>query len=164
MAARRPFSASDVLRNVSPRKSIGGTFLSVNKFAHLRSASPSPDPGPDGRNRSRSVSQKRKNSDGCSTISYANVVNPGAASSTDNACVPVPAPGSLPDENTVMEVTKVKSIVEKVDKEIREANADGTVLSVLKSIHDAIGLLCNAVLKPGSRESPPPHFRRLRQV
>jgi hypothetical protein len=157
MAARRPFSASDVLRNVSPRKSIGGTFLTVNKFAHLRSASPSPDPGPEGRNRIGSVSQKRKNSDDGNGPTYANMVcNTGAGSGTEHVSVPAPTYSVQADEKSVMEIIKVKSITEKVDKEISEANADGTVLSILKSINDAVALLCNAVLKPGQPGAAPP--------
>jgi hypothetical protein len=159
MAARKPLSASDVLRATSPRKSISGTFLSVNKFAHLRPQSPGPAspavpaPAPDGRIRLGSASQKRKNSDGsnANVNSYANIAaNSGTGSGTFLSSGSATSNTSYaPNEELVMKITKVKSITEAVDKDIGDANADVTVLAILKNINDAISGLCDAVLTPG---------------
>ena len=52
----RPISASDALRQVSPRKLIGSTFNTVNRFSFLRDVSPAPPLGT--RGRSVSISER----------------------------------------------------------------------------------------------------------
>ena len=68
----KPISASDVIRQFSPRKTIGNTFFSSNRFAHLRSQSPAESVRSDSSYRGRSESRKRKNDDN-GAASYASV-------------------------------------------------------------------------------------------
>jgi hypothetical protein len=149
MAARKPISASDALRTASPRKAIGGTFYTVNKFNPLRDKSPNPVqatvPDQESRERTGSVSQKRKNSDGNteSDNSYANIVAGASCSDTGT------------DDIFLVEAIKVKSLCEKTDCDIRDANADGTVLSILKSLNDAISGLCTAAINERTKKNVP---------
>jgi hypothetical protein len=150
-------SASDALRVSSPRKAIGGTFYTVNKYNPLRDKSPVPAPvtNPDAeiRDRTGSVSQKRKNSDGnddSGNNSYAQVTS-GAGG---NVVVPDT------DDTFLLEAIKVKSLCEQTDRDIRDANADGTVLAILKSMNDAISGLCVAAINEKAKKNnkivPPP--------
>jgi hypothetical protein len=137
MAARKPFSASDVLRTASPRKYL------ANRFNVLREPSPAPDP--DNRSRSGSVSQKRKNSDDGNVPSYSAVLSSGLAA-------PAPTVVILSEEK-VVELTMVKSICEKVSSDIAGSDADPRVLTILGSINDAVLKLCNVVSTPSANQS-----------
>jgi hypothetical protein len=154
MASRKPFSASDVLREASPRKSIGGTFLSVNRYNNL-SRDSSPASSQDGRARTGSTSQKRKNSDGNNSVSYAYMCagTNGVASASGNGGGAAFETGISRDEKLVFEVTKVRSLCEKANVEIGDANADVTVLTVLKTLSEAILTLCDAVAAPKSNSN-----------
>jgi hypothetical protein len=148
MATRKPFSASDVLRAVSPRKMIANSFLTVNKFNHLsRDNSPARDssPGPDNRARLGSTSQKRKNSDNNNT--YAGACSGSGSASGGESLAPV----QPRDDSYMMSLVKVKSLCEKADCEIGEANADVTVLAVLKTLNESIRGLCEAAIQKEER-------------
>jgi hypothetical protein len=54
--------------------------------------------------------------------------------------VPVPAPGPG--------IAKIKSICDKVTKDISEADADPVILSISSSLNEAIGLACDLHKKP----------------
>ena len=72
----KPISASDVLRQYSPRKMVGNTFFATNRFSHLRVPSPADSVRSDFSSRDRSVSRKRKNDDNVGH-SYASVASSG---------------------------------------------------------------------------------------
>jgi hypothetical protein len=134
-------SAFDVLRSTTPRKVIGNTFFTANKFNHLtRDASPVPasqqDTGNENRQRLGSLSQKRKNSDTDVVLSYATAASGAQA----------PDPESN-EEEYMLELTKVKSLCEKANVDIGESNADVGVLAILKTINDAVLGLANAATK-----------------
>jgi hypothetical protein len=137
MAARKPYSASDILRAASPRKHLGNTFFTANRFNHLLEPAPAPAVTPD-RPRAGSFGQKRKNSNDGSTLSYATVVSgPDPVFGTANA--------TSSTEHVQIELTKVRSLCEKAAIDISESNADVGVLSILKTINDAVFGLCNVV-------------------
>jgi hypothetical protein len=161
MAARKPFSATDVLRANSPRKTIGNTFLTVNKFNHLIDTPPSPSPGAapapapapgtDSRPRLGSVSQKRKISDGSNANSYASIAsNVGSGPGTGTGSYMY---ANTQDENLIMEVTKIRSLLDKVDKDIGEATADISVLSILKNLQEAVSGICDGISKPANGDN-----------
>ena len=125
----RPISASDALRQVSPRKLIGSTFNTVNRFSFLRDISPAPPLG----TRGRSVSNKRKNS---SELSYA------AATSKS-----IDPPTISPDSGTVLlqeNLAKVRSLCDTIEKDLGDLQCDPAILLVLGKLCEAVRLTNNA--------------------
>ena len=104
-----PILASDALRQLSPRKLVGTSFFSGNRFSTLRDQSPALS------GRDRSVSQKRKVSNG---NSYAAVAGSSA-----------PLPTSLvPDmseliNNSNIGIAKVKSVIDSVSAEVTASSS-----------------------------------------
>jgi hypothetical protein len=134
----KPFSASEVLRNNSPRELIPGTFQNVNRYHHLRDESPAPDGA-----RGRSPSIKRKSPSEPNEYSYAQ-----AASASDNSELPSnhdssseASSGSANVEQIQVNIAKVNSLCENVCTNICETNCDPTIISAISQLSEAIKLV-----------------------
>jgi len=119
---RKPLSASDALRQVSPRKLLGNS-LNNNRFNFLRE--PSPAPSSPGKFRDRSVSVKRKSNEG---NSYADVAAAGTSSSSQTAFY----------EDISETIAKVSSLCEKTETALRSLGAEPEIIQVLQDLSDAV--------------------------
>jgi hypothetical protein len=169
----KPFSASDVLRNESPRKMIQGTFLTTNRYSELQSSrdsSPCPGSPASFRDRSRSASTKRKSSN---DLSYA-----GAAS--QNVLLPEPNTPLECNNNLArcvdqlnVNFAKVNSLCDKACSDISETSCDPNIIAVFTLLCDAVkvvnssqGELTKLIENQGSQPPPlpPPATQRARPV
>jgi hypothetical protein len=116
----KPLLVSSVLRQVSPRKTIGTSFCHVNMFDHLRDASPGPVP------RTRVNSVKRKAADG---PTYADKVASNVTVASEQLCK---------KEKLQIEISKVNSICDKVADEIRGDGIDPKMVIIFSFLCDAI--------------------------
>ncbi len=124
-----PKSASDVLRQVSPRKMIGNSFFSQNRFSNLRESSPvARSISRNGRDRSQSV--KRKIDSG--QISYARVTAGPDKVVQDEATLAQIEAASL-------DLAKVQSLSTKISESILNLDVDDPIKAILNDMCDAIG-------------------------
>jgi hypothetical protein len=139
--------ASTALRLRTPQKS----FLTPNRFAPLRDASPVPI----GRERSGSV--KRKEPEGPSFASVA---------AGNNVLPPVINLPSGDLSNLTLDVATVSSLVEKAAKDVNDVDMDPAVVSVFSTICEAMRGICRVQDKivtasfksVGQAQSPAPDF------
>ena len=118
---RKPLSASDALRQISPRKLLGNS-LNTNRFNFLREPSPTPFSP---KVRDRSLSVKRKTSD---QPSYAEAAASRSATTFSAAFM----------EDISENLAKVTSLCEKADTALRTQGAEPEILQVLQDICDAV--------------------------
>ena len=121
----KPKSASDVLRQLSPRKTIGSAFFSGNRFNSLRDRSPSLSVRSISTNRDRSVSAKRKAND--DQPSYAAIT--GCTSDM------------FQDDNTEamnIKLAKIRSVCDDAASALAQHVADPGIISVFGNIIDAL--------------------------
>jgi hypothetical protein len=133
----RPYLATAVLRQLSPRKTIGSSFYTVNRFDNL-SRDPSPNPSVCSENdfRGRSASIKRKFDD-LPVITYA-----GAASaSVHTGSTPVPTADAAFVEKVTLDVVKVQSICEKVSSDLGKVDMQPEVASIFNDLCSAVGII-----------------------
>ena len=126
----KPKSASDILRQLSPRKTIGTSFFNANRFNPLRDNSPASSVRSISSIRDRSASTKRKSSEDLQ-VSYATVTKASA----------------LPDiyqvtENIGTTLTKVRSLCESAAGELATVVADPKVISILGTLVEAVRGSC----------------------
>ena len=123
----KPVPATTVLRQLSPRKTIGTSFFTANRFNHLRDSSPANSVA-----RSRSISQKRKNSD---EVSYASKAKQSLSFSQSlSTC-------SSELEKAEIEIAKVKSVCDKVGSAIVEKDIYPELAAIFGDICEAIRTL-----------------------
>jgi len=131
----KPKSASDVLRQLSPRKVIGTSFFTGNRFSSLRDQSPALSSRARSQSsvRDRSVSSKRKPEDDTSW-SYAAITgnNPRSGQST------LEAAGNL---NT--KLAGVRSLVDLAAKQLSEESTDPKLIPILGCILEALTSSCD---------------------
>jgi hypothetical protein len=133
----RPFLATTVLRQLSPRKTLGTSFFAPNPYAVLREPSPVPSVCSDAEFRSRAGSVKRKNNEDTGT-SYANVVS---ASDTRTATGPVIViPDPLVDKVNV-DVVKVNSLMDKVSTDLGKVEIPPEVACIFNDLREAVCII-----------------------
>jgi hypothetical protein len=133
----RPFLAKTVLRQLSPRKTVGSSFFTVNRFDNLsREASPNPSICSESEFRGRSASIKRKNPEP-QGASYAGV----AAGSVISIPVPTPAPDETFVEKVTLDVVKVQSICEKVSSDLGKIEMQPEVACILNDLCSAVSII-----------------------
>ena len=133
----RPISATDFLREKSPRKTLGPPGFSSNRFNILRSESPAAA-SENGSYRERSLSVKRKHNN---NASYANAAKRAASSTTvANSPLPDQSSSTVFDELETVEVNiaKVSSLCETVEAQLSEANFDPAIISTFGEIITAL--------------------------
>ena len=128
---RVPISASSALKQLSPRRNLGNSFFSNNRYNYLKETdAPSSPTG--NRDRSRSQSVKRKNPEG---NSYASIASNGLSR---------PQPAFFPSDNLLeaaeVGVAKVKSICDKVISDLSATTVDPVIITALSDICEAIRL------------------------
>ena len=128
---RVPISASSALKQLSPRRNLGNSFFSNNRYNYLKETdAPSSPTG--NRDRSRSQSVKRKNPEG---NSYASIASNGLS---------CPQPAFFPSDNLLeaaeVGVAKVKSICDKVISDLSATTVDPVIITALSDICEAIRL------------------------
>ena len=161
-----PISATDFLRERSPRKAVGNSFAHVNRFSHLRSASPAVSES--GLSRNRSTSVKRKPDD---NNSYANAAKRFVPPSVDPRSDTAPDYSPALSEIDLIElnIAKARSICEKVETALTQSEIDPALISIFGDIiavlaltaksHESICMVNKMVI---STARPPPrtkHFR-----
>jgi hypothetical protein len=126
--------------------------MTANRFNHLLEPapdlvpSPSPATGQDGRPRLGSLSQKRKSSNDGMEISYASI-----AAGNDTEIID----SDTDNDAAFLELTKVRSLSDKIAVDISESNADVSVLSIFSTINEAISGLCTVMsLKCKPKQKP----------
>ena len=123
----KPKSASDVLRQLSPRKTIGTTFFTGNRLNTLRDRSPSISAASIS-SRNRSVSSKRKASED-PIFSYA------AATSQVSG-----TPCADSTESLNIKLAKIRSVCDEAATELARSISDPGIISVFGNIIDALHL------------------------
>jgi hypothetical protein len=125
----KPKLLNDVLRQNSPRKFIG------NRYAVLCDVSPADSLRSNASFRPRSQSVKRKNdSDFCAQPSYASITT--GINHTQHQI-------QLPVEDINVNIAKVKSICDKVTKEIGSSSLDPAAVTILSMLNEAITGICD---------------------
>ena len=129
----KPKSASDVLRQLSPRKTLGTAFFSGNRFNPLRDSSPSLSIRSTSTTRDRSVSAKRKASDDFIShqvpLSYAAATgNFSAKSQCDNT------------EALNVKLAKIRSVCDEAASALARHVTDPGITQVFGNIIDALHL------------------------
>ncbi len=123
-----PRSASDVLRQVSPRKMLGNSFFSQNRFSNLRESSPvARSQSIGGRDRSQSVKRKFDTQG----VSYAQVVHGPAKPMLDDSTLAL-------IESSTLDTAKVQSLCTKISENILNLDASDPVKDILNDMCDAI--------------------------
>jgi hypothetical protein len=151
--------ASTILRQMSPRKSAGNAYYGANRFTVLsRDSSPNPSVCSDIESRPRAGSVKRKVIELEST--FANVVSGVAgASSVANEC---DSNTETLTEKVTVEVTKVKSICEKVKGELGKVELPPEVACILHDLCEAVGIVASTQIaivegqRPQVKTTAPP--------
>jgi hypothetical protein len=140
----KPFSATAVLRQVSPRQT-----LYANRFACLsnsRDPSPSPSVGSESEFRQRAQSTKRKHDEN-STPSYATVTGSFDSVSgtgvSSSAPVQAPALSEAEVEKVTIDITKVKSICSKVSEDLTKVEIPPEIACIFNHLCEAVGLVSN---------------------
>ena len=129
----KPISASDILRQVSPRKTIGSSFFNANRFGHLRDRDNSADSvSSRSTYRGRSVSSKRKSNDDPPIITYSSTLSSLPSSQGNAAHSPI----DLDTLNT--NISKVKSLCDKITAEISVSVWDNGLISVFSDICESM--------------------------
>ena len=126
----KPKSASDVLRQLSPRKTIGTAFFTGNRFNPLRDRSPSISARSISSTRDRSVSSKRKASD--DPLSYAAIATHSSGA---------PCPDNTEQLN--IKLAKIRSVCDEAASELARSVKDPGIISVFGNIIDALHLTCD---------------------
>ena len=169
-SAMIPLSASDFLREKSPRKAAGNSFLSSNRFHPLRSDSPAMSES--GSYRNRSLSVKRKNDD---SASYANAAKRSVTMPIPTATANAPDNTQLLAELDTVEINiaKVKSLCESVESSLSEASIDPAIISIFGDIitvlsytaktHESL-LNANRLLSATPASKPQPDFVSLGSI
>jgi hypothetical protein len=124
--------ASEALRQKSPRQNFGGH---LNPYMHLREPSPVPPSPVLSRDRSRSTSTKRINS---SDTEFSVPTIPPTPL--------LPPPDSDPSlkeksEQLTLNIAKVNSLVDKTLIDVTETSCDPAIITIIKSLGDAVKLL-----------------------
>lgn len=125
-----PFSASDLLRETSPRKTIGNTFFTANRFSHLRDDSPIRTNG----SRNRSLSQKRKDTEDLSYLNAAKRSLPFGEPSKEKFDPEL-------FETTSLNIAKVSSICDKIFKELEPVTENPAIVQALRDLGESIRLV-----------------------
>ena len=123
----KPKSASDILRQLSPRKVIGTSFFSSNRFNNLREPSPAASVRSVSSVRERSVSSKRKASD--DALSYAAITGSGQTTDQVNQF--------LMDSMNV-KLAMVRSACEGATAGLQSDKLDPSVIPIFQIILEAL--------------------------
>ena len=133
----KPKSASDVLRQLSPRKTIGTSFFSGNRFNALRDRSPSLSIRSTSSVRDRSISGKRKANE--EPLSY-------AAATSLSSGTPWYSSGTPCFDSTEalnVKLVKIRSVCDEAASELARSVNDPGIISVFGNIIDALHLTCD---------------------
>ena len=130
----KPISASDVIRQFSPRKTIGNTFFSNNRFSHLRASSPADSVRSQSSQGGRSQSLKRK-IDESSTHSYASAVAGGSAPPAHSQ-----ASTQAYIDEMYSEFGRAASLCDAISDNIKGApeGTDKSLIAALNNIHEVL--------------------------
>jgi len=139
-----PKSASDVLRQLSPRHTVGTKFFRPNMYEYLREPSPAPAPSQtNGRHRSvsnsgrqRSASVKRGH-DGAPSYSQA-----AGGGDTNPPCGTNSEILALFDSSAV-EIAKIQSIAGKIGDNVKSVPDDNVIKGILADIAEAVQGISN---------------------
>jgi hypothetical protein len=131
----RPLLASAYLKQLSPRKMYGSSFLSVSTYKNTqqRDSSPALSNNSEYEARSRSNSVKRKHYDG---PSYASILT-----NTVSSAPPTPVISNEVVEKVTTEVTKVKSLCEKVSSELGKIEIQPEIACLINDLCEAVSLV-----------------------
>ena len=129
-----PLSATNAIRQFSPRKTIGTTFFTANRFRSLRDSSPADSLRGTSTNRDRSVSSKRKSDD---TLSYAAVTGSGPVATSD----PLIDPELLDKIQT--DIVKVSNMCDKASHDFSKSGVDPAIFIPFNGICEAVKLIVN---------------------
>ena len=129
----KPKSASDVLRQLSPRKVIGTSFFTGNRFNSLRDISPAASTRSISSIRDRSVSAKRKHDE---SASYSAVAGGGGREQ-----VGIPLRIHADVLNT--KLAKVRSVCDQAASAISVDNVDPAIVAIFGNILEALQLTCD---------------------
>ena len=127
----KPISASDILRQNSPRKTIRSSFFNTNRFGHLRDSSPADSISSVSTHRGRSVSNKRKSNDEL-PVSYSSVLS-SKPFSLGNEINP-----GIDLDNLNTNISKVKSLCDKIAEDVSVSVWDNGLISVFSDICEAL--------------------------
>jgi hypothetical protein len=133
----RPILATAALRQLSPRKTIGTSYYTPNQFHVLREPSPANSVSSDSDFRSRSGSVKRK-IDEFNAISYASITSGCNEAGTPVITVTDPEPDV---EQVNLGVVKVKSLMEKVDSELKNSDIPPAIACIFNDLKEAVGIV-----------------------
>ena len=123
----KPKSASDILRQLSPRKVIGTSFFSGNRFNTLRDHSPASSIRSTSSFRNRSVSAKRKASD--DGLSYAAVTgNPTSSAQCNDDLL----------NSLNLRVGMVRSVCENAAIELKKEAWEPSIVNLFEQILEAL--------------------------
>ena len=144
------FSASDLLRQGSPRKYGSNS----NRFANLRDESPSA--GNNSGRRFRSPSVKRKTDE---TVSYANVASSGLPQVT------ITNDNSQFLESLMVNTAKVTSLCEKVQGELVTLGAEPEICTIFTDLCEAVRCINDSQIRLAERQygenAPSPTFSQV---
>jgi hypothetical protein len=147
----RPMLASAFLKQLSPRKAAGASFLAAGAYQNkARDVSPALSTSSDFESRQRANSVKRKYNE---VNSYASV--------TANVEVSRPDISEEVVEKVTVEVTKVKSLCEDVSSELGKIDIPPELACIINNLSEAVlkvnnvqGMLLT-LLKKGGNPAPP---------
>jgi len=154
----KPISASDVIRQFSPRKTIGNTFFSNNRFNNLRASSPADSVRSQSSQGGRSQSLKRKIDDNVAS-SYANIAASGGAPPAT-----AQTKSQVYIDEMFSEFARAASLCDAVSENIKSTpeGTDKSIIAALNNICEALKitnslqgkLLTNlAMVGPDSQDS-----------
>jgi hypothetical protein len=133
----RPFLVTTVLRQLSPRKTLGTSFFAPNPYTLLREPSPAPSVNSDADFRSRLGSIKRKNNDEVSVL-YASIA---AATDSHTGTVPVISMHDPFVDKVNVDVVKVNSLMEKVSNDLGKIEVQPEVACILNELREAVCII-----------------------
>ena len=128
-----PISASNAIRQFSPRKTAGTAFFTQNRYSSFRADSPADSNRSESTNRGRSMSTKRKSDD---ALSYAAVTGGGPAQYAQ-------AVDSSLLEKIQTEIAKVSNMCDKVTHDFSKSEADPALFIPFNGICEALKLIVN---------------------
>jgi hypothetical protein len=165
----RPFLATTVLRQLSPRKTLGTSFFAPNPYTLLREPSQAPSVNSDADFRSRSGLVKRKNNEEISVL-YASIVS---ATESQAGAVPVIRIHDPIVDKVNVDVVKVNSLMEKVSIDLGKVEVQPKVACILNDLREAVCIIAKNQgeivnkLATGNQapiQAPPPAASTLRQA
>ena len=132
---RKPISASAVLRQNSPRKFSGNGLLASNMFSSLRDSSQASSTRSQSTFRGRSVSSQKRKHDDDNITTYASVASQNNSSQQVETI-------TVETDSLHMDITKVKSLLEKLQRDLSEASVDPSLIPIFGTLCEIFQTTC----------------------